>query len=198
MSETSGKGKSTMKRDFLHIIPSILILTIVLVGCGSVPTSAPTSVPVETLTTESVPTDTTVISSTPDPCSPGQIEEVAQKVHNHMREFDDASILASNMPREQLANAIAELQRIRREAEDEPIPPCLTDLKTFQVEHMNSVINTLVAFVAGTDQQSLEQGILAAREQHDQYLVELARILGITVVPTTPISLGTPPETATP
>jgi hypothetical protein len=40
-----------------------------------------------------------------------------------MREFDDASILASKMPREQLSGSIAGLQRIRREAEDEQSPP---------------------------------------------------------------------------
>jgi hypothetical protein len=115
-----------------------------------------------------------------------------------MREFDDASILASNMPREQLSNPIADLQRIRREAEDEPVPACLLTLKTHQVEHMNSVIDTLVAFMGGTDQQTLEQGIASAREKHDQYTLELARLLGLTVVPATVPVLNTPAETPTP
>jgi hypothetical protein len=113
-----------------------------------------------------------------------------------MREFDDASILASNMPREQLSASIADLQRIRREAEDEEIPGCLTDLKAIQVQHMNSVINTLIAFMGGTDQQTLDQGISLARQQHDQYTLELARILGLTVVAAT---MPPPPsETPTP
>jgi hypothetical protein len=115
-----------------------------------------------------------------------------------MREFDDASILASNMPREQLSDPIAELQRIRREAEDEPIPDCLTALKTHQVEHMNSVIDTLVAFMGGTDQETLEGGIARARQQHDDYTLELARLLGLTVVPATVPVINTPAETATP
>jgi hypothetical protein len=115
-----------------------------------------------------------------------------------MREFDDASVLASNMPREQLSGSIADLQRIRREAEDEPVPACLTNLKTFQVQHMNSVINTLVAFVGGSDQKSLEQGIAVARQQHDQYTLELARVLGLTVVPATQATVHTPVETPTP
>jgi hypothetical protein len=113
-----------------------------------------------------------------------------------MREFDDASILASNMPREQLSSAIADLQRIRREAEDEQTPACLTNLKQIEVQHMNTVINTLIVFMGGTDQQTLDQGIALARQQHDQYTLELARILGLTVVPAT--MPPAPSATATP
>jgi len=134
---------------------------------------------------------------TPDACSPGRIEDEVQKVHKHMREFDDASILASSTPREQLSGSIADLQRIRREAEDETIPACLTDLRTYQVEHMNSVINTLIAFRGGADQKSLDQGIGLARQQHDQYTLELARLLGLTVVAATPPPSATA-ETPTP
>lgn len=106
-----------------------------------------------------------------------------------MREFDDASLLASNIPREQLGDSIAELQRIRREAEDEEIPACLTNLKMVQVQHMNTVIATLIAFMGGTDQETLDQGIALARQQHDLYTLELARLLGLTVVP---VSTPTP------
>ena len=113
-----------------------------------------------------------------------------------MREFDDASILASNMPREQLSGSISDLQRIRREAEDEVIPACLTNLKTYQVQHMNSVISTLIAFMGGADQKGLDQGIALARQQHDQYTLELARLLGLTVVAAT--APPAPTETPTP
>ncbi|HEY3473264.1 MAG TPA: hypothetical protein VGK56_01570, partial [Anaerolineales bacterium] len=90
----------------------------------------------------------------------------------------------------------AELQRIRRAAEDQSIPACLTQLKTYQVQHMNSVISTLVAFMGGTDQQSLDRGIALAREQHDQYTLELARVLGLTVIAAT--LPPAPSETPTP
>ncbi len=103
-----------------------------------------------------------------------------------MREFDDASTLASSTPREQLNDAIANLQRIRREAEDEPVPPCLTNLQKYQVDHMNSVISTLIAFLGGADKQTLEPGIAQAQQQHDQYTLEFARLLGLTVEPASP------------
>jgi hypothetical protein len=124
------------------------------------------------------------------------LEIEVQDVHRHMREFDDAAVLASNVAREDLGDSIAELQRIRRAAEDEQIPACLTQLKAYQVQHMNSVINTLIAFMSGTDQQSLDRGIAIAREQHDQYTLELARVLGLTVVAAT--LPPAPSETPTP
>ena len=177
-----------MQKSFLGSI-AILILTILLAGCGNPPaTSAPAVTETEVEATATVPATSASAeeaTSTPDLCARPQIETEVQNVHRHMREFDDASILASNMPREQLSNSIADLQRIRREAEDEETPGCLTNLKAIQVQHMNSVINTLIAFMGGTDQQTLDQGISLARQQHDEYTLELARILGLTVVPAT-------------
>jgi hypothetical protein len=181
-----------MKKELLLII-STLVLTLALVGCGTPPSTPQTPNVAPATETESVPPTDTV---TPDPCSPGQIEAQVQKVHRHMREFDDASILASSTPREQLSGSIADLQRIRREAEDEPIPTCLTNLKTYQVQHMNSVISTLISFMGGADQNNLDQGISLARQQHDQYTLELARVLGLTVVPATTPDI--PAEAPTP
>ena len=193
-----------MNKNLLYSI-SILILTSVLASCGG--NSAP---PVEgtpqaaTSVSSTVSKSTSTIespagpSSTPDPCSSGLVEAEVQKVHKHMREFDDASILASKLPRDQVPGSVADLQRIRREAEDEEIPACLTDLKNYQVDHMNSVINTLLAFISGADTKTLEQGITIARQQHDQYTLELARLLGLTVVPATVPVLQTPEGTGTP
>ena len=184
-----------MQKNLSYAIFLIIVSALIVAGCGSNPTAAPAETPTQE---EVAASPTTSDSSTPDPCVSPQIDKEVQKVHKHMREFDDASILASNMPREQLSGSIADLQRIRREAEDESIPDCLTNLKTYQVDHMNSVINTLVAFVGGTDQQTLEQGIGIARQQHDQYTLELARLLGLTVVPATVPVISTPAETPTP
>jgi hypothetical protein len=58
---------------------------------------------------------------------------------------------------------------------------------------MNAVINTLIAFMSGSDQQTVDQGIAQARGLHDQYTIELARILGLTMVPA-----ATPAITQTP
>jgi hypothetical protein len=173
-----------------HLTFILVIATaFLLVACNGSQNSTPTpEVPTATLT--------------PDPCLPGNIEAEVQKVHSHMREFDDASMLAANEPREQLSDAIANLQRIRRESEDQPIPACLATLKTYQIAHMNTVINTLIAFMGGSDQDIVNQGINTARAQHDMYTMELARVMGITPVPIesliTPSATGEAIATATP
>jgi len=187
-----------MKKSFLCSC-AVLLLMILLAGCANANPPAPaepTATALEAEASPTVPVSTVEATSTLDPCGRPQLETEVQKVHKHMREFDDASILASNMPREQLSSAIADLQRIRREAEDEQTPACLTSLKQIQVQHMNTVINTLIVFMGGTDQQTLDQGIALARQQHDEYTLELARILGLTVVPAT--MPPAPSATATP
>jgi len=183
-----------MTRTLLHSFLSMLISAAFLAGCGS--TQTPPITTTEESATPVVETPTPDITMTPDLCAPGNIEAEINKVHSHMREFDDSAILASYTSRDRLSDSIADLQRIRREAEDELIPPCLTILKAYQIQHMNSVINTLIAFMGGGDQLTLDQGITIARQQHDQYTLELARLLGITVVPATVIV--TPSQTPTP
>lgn len=187
-----------MKKDILLIIFTFVLLG-TLAGCGTPPatpsTSTSTSAPPPPAATETSLVPPT-ITSTADPCGPDQIEAEVQKVHRHMREFDDASTLASSTPREQLNDSIANLQRIRREAEDEAVPPCLTNLQKYQVDHMNTVISTLIAFIGGADKQALEPGIAQAKQLHDQYTLEFARLLGLTVVPASPPAEAS--ETPTP
>jgi len=175
-----------MKQYSQLIVGLALALFVLLSACG-------TNIPVA----GSTPSATAVpATNTPDPCAPENLEAEVNKVHKSMREFDDASSLAASRPPEQLAEAIAELQQIRRDAEDQFTPICLGDLRTYQVAHMNTVINTLIAFMGGQEQEVVNQGIALAREQHDQYTLELARILGLTIEAATVIPLMT--DTPTP
>ena len=184
-----------MKKIILFILPLMFILTILISGCGA-NQQPPTSIISEESATP-IPTSTIAITTTPDLCAADHIKAEVDRVHRHMREFDDASILASSMPRDQLSTSIADLQRIRREAEDETVPACLENLRNFQIQHMNSVIETLLAFVRGnSDQAVLNQAIALAGQQHDQYILELARLLGITPVPGTAVAV--PSATPTP
>jgi hypothetical protein len=133
-------------------------------------------------------------TSTPDLCSPGMLPDEVGKVHKYMREFDDASLLAANTPRDQLTTVISDMQRIHREAEDQIVPPCLANLKQVQIVHMKTVIETLVTFLSGSNQDILAQGIDLARQQHNQYALEYARLLGLTVVV---LPTNTPDSTVT-
>ena len=120
---------------------------------------------------------------TPDPCDRANIEAGVRDVNQFMREFDDASALASNVPREGLADHIASLQGLRRAAEDQPVPECLERLKALEVLHMNLVIETLMAFIGGSaSQEGVTQGVAAAQIVHNQYLLEASALLGLTPV----------------
>lgn len=127
-------------------------------------------------------TPTTIKTPTPDPCAPQNIYPEVEKINKLMREFDDASLLASNTPRENLHDPISDLQKIRRNAEDLKVPACLSNLKSLQLVHMNTVITTMIAFLNGQDQETLKQGIALARQQHDAYTLELAKQLGFTII----------------
>jgi hypothetical protein len=196
-----------MKKSILLILPSALILTLLLSGCGS---TVLTPESIATATDTAMPTLTITITMTPDLCASENIKAEVDKVHRHMREFDDASKLAASIPREQLSTPISNLQKIRRDAEDELIPPCLEKLKDYEILHMNSVINTLIAFLSindplavdcvdvaeNTQEADICQSIANARQQHDQYILELAKILELPIV--TPGPTITASKTATP
>ncbi|MCL4528551.1 MAG: hypothetical protein M1282_03965 [Chloroflexi bacterium] len=152
----------------------VLISSLLLNACGILQAS-----PSSTATVTVAPT----LTATPDPCAAANLSASVKKVNDLQREFDDASQLASNLSRDQLPDSIASLQRIRRASEDLEVPSCLDTLKTYQLDHMNTVIQTLLAFVGGADQKSLTDGIARARQEHDQYTLEMARLLGITVTP---------------
>jgi hypothetical protein len=155
-----------MYRNIIRFLPMFMVL---LSACGGNVTPA----------TEAVPT------WTPDPCTITSLNASIKPINDLQREFDDASGLASNLPVEQLDEAISNLQRIRREAEDITPPPCLVALKSYQLAHMNAVIDTMVAFIGGADSATLNKGLELARQEHDRYTIEMARVLGVTLIPAT-------------
>jgi hypothetical protein len=141
-----------------------------------------------------------VPSAAPDPCSAENLPSSAAEIEAVMRKFDDESALAANVPRSQAATRIAALQEIRREAQDQSIPGCVVLLKQLQLAHMNTVIDTMLAFLSRGDQAEVARGIGVGRQQHDAYVMELARLLGIPAIAATPIatpSAGAAPETGT-
>ena len=195
-------GHDMKKRLFLLLTLSLISMMIIS-ACGS-SEQAPTKTPKPTKTSPATATVAAPLpTATPDPCSPENLPTEVEKVHKLMREFDDASLLASNTPIDQLNPSIADLQRIRRDAEDQSVPSCLTTLKQYQLAHMNTVINTMLYMLSyqgkDSDKEVLNQGIALARQQHDQYVLELAKVLGLTVVaaPTTAPVGGTPEAGAT-
>ncbi len=150
------------------IIFGLSIFTVFLAACGARPTE--------------IEGTATIGAATADLCAPQNVPGEVAKINSLMREFDDISKVAGNLPQSNLYTAVTDLQRVRRAAEDQQVPACLGNLKKYQLAHMNAVINTLVAFMGGAPAESLNQGIAASRQLHDQYSVEMARLLGVTIV----------------
>jgi hypothetical protein len=103
-----------------------------------------------------------------------------------MQQFDDESALASNVPRSQLAPRIEALQDIRRRTQDHDVSQCVEELRQLQLTHMNTVIETMLSFMSRGDQAAVAQGIHQGRGQHDQYVAELARLMGVTAAAAAP------------
>ncbi len=137
---------------------------------------------------------------TPDYCSPTNIKIIARQINDLTTQFDDESALAATVPQSQLAPHIATLQAIRRVAQEQNVPTCLAQLKALQVSQMNTVIATMLGFLGGGDPNAVAQGIGAARQQHDQYMLELARLLNVTptIITPPPTEPATPTQAVTP
>ena len=164
-----------------NLLSAFLLMSVLLGACGSQPTSVPAPA---LANAPPLP----AASSTPanDPCSSENLPAEVKKVHDLTREFDDYSTLASNTPQAQLVQVIPEMQRVLRDAEDQPVPACLQDLKQLQLLHVATVVQTLMAFMAAQDEAAAEQvnlGIVQARDLRLKYDVERARLLGITLAP---------------
>jgi len=145
-------------------------------------------------TNQSNPPQHVFLTATPDPCTSANLPATVQDINGLMREFDDASQLAANLPVQQLPDVISNMQRIRRAAEDLQVPACLSTLKDHQLNHMNIMIQTLLGFVGGANQETLTNGLAKARQEHDLYSLEIIRLLGLTI---TPITTTPPPPDQT-
>lgn len=167
----------------------IVCIFMLLVACGntqSIPTPTPLSLLPE-------------ITPTFDLCMKPALAEEIKKVNKFMREFDDYSVLASSTPQAQLVVVIPDLQRVLRDAQDQSVPVCLENLKKLQIQHMQTVVQTLLAFMGNSvNTELINAGIAQARELHLQYDIEMARLLGITLqAPASPAQPTTDSASAT-
>ena len=141
-------------------------------------------------------------TATPDLCSASNLPHTIKPVNDLTRQFDDYSALARYAPQSQMMEVIPPLQSIRRTAEDQVLPACLQQLKSYQISYMDTFIQTTLAFkstsgnpnalTAGGMAQAIKTGMAQAEQYHDQYLIEMARLLGVTVVPSSTPILGIP------
>jgi hypothetical protein len=155
-------------------------------------------------------TSTPSVTATLNVCSPENVQPVALQFNTFAREFDDYRVLAENTPSQDLGPSITELQRIRRNAEDFELPICLATLWQLQIAYMNTFIDALVTLYSINTNETLTQDqlaavfatvnqqVAAAGQLQEQYLDELARVMGVTRVPSPTVPSGTETPSATP
>jgi len=175
----------------------VVLSIIAIVAAAGAFINSPATRPTPTITDTLIP-DTPTITNTPDPCSNEKIADTVARFDRLSREFNDAFVLAQNTPAARLSSNIAELQRIRRDAEDFVIPVCLDELKMLQLGFMNSAIDATITlysnFSGDSNQQiteeqvkiavvAINQSMAAAQEYSFRYTVEMGRLLGITLTP---------------
>lgn len=181
-----------MKR--IALLGFLVSLSIVLAACAA-PQTGPTAAP----TSSSTPTSGAVVASvsgTPaaDLCSPANLPTTVLMIHNFKRQFNSYATLATTVAQSDLIKIIPAMQAIRRDTDAQSIPPCLTNLKRYALQYMDSVIKTLQDFQKSPNIQTLNAGIIQARQYSDEYDKELATLAGVTLQPN-PTS-GTPPTAA--
>jgi hypothetical protein len=185
-SKNRGTRKSSLDSFFpgtafpyRRIVPLLVTGAVVLLVIGltssviKTPASTPTAVR---------PTATKAATGT-DKCTPDAVRPDVEKVDALMQEFYDSAALASHIPADQLVQVIPGLQEIRRRAQALKVSACLSLLRSYQLSHMNMVINTLLAFMDKSDESVLREGIIQARLLNEEYKKEKARLLGETYVP---------------
>jgi hypothetical protein len=173
------------------LVPVVLILGYSLLsrggssGSGAAATATPGG-----------PTVTPLPTWTPEACAVDIVRPEVEWMHALMLEFYDASALASQTPPDRLILIIPSLQEIRRRTDAVKVSGCLAKLKELEVAHMNTVINTMLAFMSKADTSLLVEGIVQARLLNEEYRKEKARLLGEEYIPPptqafTPTASGT-------
>ncbi len=173
----------------IAVLCIVIAGSLVLSACGAITPATPTAVPTNT------PEGPT---STPDPCSQANLPQTVKLVNDSMRKFDEYAALASSVVGSQLPQVVPPMQGIQRTVQDQAVPSCLNDLKRYALLYMNTTIQTLQSFEAGAKADALASGILQARKYHDDYVIELARLLGVTLNAPTPTVAKTSQAPGTP
>lgn len=136
-----------------------------------------------------------VVMTIPTPeCSPQSLPPSYFNLNNSLRAFDDALLLAVNLPREQVVPQVERLQELRRAVEAEMPPACMQTFKDSLLVYMNRVLELLVAFVGGAGPDSVMRGLTEAAQLRLPIQEQIGLLLGATVTPyptTQPLPLGT-------
>ena len=202
-----------MRRTIIFVLA--MAVSAAVSSCGDLMESSGLAAPSSLPSTTNIPSSTASFTVTPsvtatlDPCSTRSLPDSIKPINELMRQFDDYATLARTTPSSQLVQVIPPMQNIRRNTEDLAAPACLQQLKSYETSYMDTFLQTMLVFesTAGNPvvmmtpaiPQAIRAGIAQAQKYHDQYMAEMARLLGVTLAPSPTPLIGTPiPGTGTP
>jgi hypothetical protein len=174
-----------------------IIAGLLLASCGSPAGQSGTPAPGSTTGLTAAPSAPAATpSATPDLCTQAQLPETVKIVNGYVHQFDNYATLAFQLrtvpnnpnpalvsPLAQLPQLIASMKSIRTALQQQLVPPCLTDLKHYALQYMDTVVLASTTYQTTGSLESLSAGINLARQYNDQYANELARLLGVTLAP---------------
>lgn len=115
------------------------ILALILIGCGGASTEQLTA----TAETQSLNTEQTTTAT----CL-AEAKVYADAIKSVAQEWDDATKLAGQTGRGQLAPQVANLQEIKRKADAVAVPTCAAVAHEYLVDSMNANIDGFLAFMS--------------------------------------------------
>jgi hypothetical protein len=176
-----------MKISQLRLLPLVAAL-LALTACGTSPT-----IPSNQGSPAATASPTIETTPTRDPCGLENIAEVVKPINDVMLQFDDYATLAQYADKSQLPLIIPNMQTIRRVSRSRTPPMCLAELQRLQVAYMDAALLTLLEFEKPDPGAGpIATGIAQAQYLHQEYTLELARLLGVTITPPAPTAIATP------
>jgi hypothetical protein len=141
----------------------LIIIIYLLAACAPSEAAIQTAI-AQTQAAQPVSTATQKPTSTPAPCISNELH---QQISDVLSRFADAVTLGDSTPRMQLADVIADMQAIRRDAESLSFSDCLTPIRPHLIAYMDSAINAFTAFLAENPYQDQFTQAFIEREEFE-------------------------------
>lgn len=109
------------------------------------------------------------------PCSE-QAAEYLDQSQDMLERWDDANAIAGSTARMSLAGPLADLQEIRRDADDLEHPECANEVHDSMINFMDLTIDSYLSFMS--DDGQAENKIRRANDALDDYFAALLAIDG--------------------
>ncbi|MBN2502287.1 MAG: hypothetical protein JXB38_16000 [Anaerolineales bacterium] len=171
-------------------ILAVLALALILAGCSAfepeptitptatetlAPTITSTSTPSQTATI--TPTETVTPTATEELCNMMGMFDAQSELIDKFDEFNEATTIARNTPKINLAGPVSNMVDIKNETKDIEVPFCMIDSRVLLVSAMEQMIDAFVAFMGDESDDVVAGLIFEANSAFEEASMEMKRIL---------------------